>query len=131
MANRKRKGGRVTPKGTRPAGFHPGNAAMVHQMAEAQQRITEAREAAESVVVTGSAGGGAVAVTLTGVGEVTAVTIDPAVIDPAEAEMLGDLVLAAIRDAQRALEEAVGDPEAEILAEFDLERHGLAGLLGK
>lgn len=128
----KRKGGgRVTPKGTRPRGFQPGNAAMVHQMAEAQRRITEAREAAAEVVLEGSAGGGKVAISITGNGEIQGVRIDPAVVDPDDVALLEDLVTAALRDAQRALDEAVGDPEAEILAEFDLDRHGLSGLLGK
>lgn len=128
----KRKGGgRVTAKGTRPRRFQPGNAAMIHQMAEAQRRITEAREAAADTVVEGSAGGGKVAVTITGTGEIQGVRIDPAVVDPDDVSLLEDLVVAALRDAQRALDEALGDPEAEILSEFDLDRHGLSGLLGK
>lgn len=129
--SKRKSGGRVTPKGTRPKGFQPGNAAMIHQMGEAQRRITEAREAAADVVVVGSAGGGKVTVQITGEGNIEGVTIDPSVVDPDDVSMLEDLVTAALRDAQRALDEAIGDPEAEILAEFDLDRHGLSGLLGK
>lgn len=65
---------------------------MQQQMMEAQARV-----AAQSVE--GQAGGGVVRVTLTGGFEFTSVRIDPAAVDPADVEMLQDLVLAAIRDA--------------------------------
>ncbi len=68
--------------------------AMEKQLADAQQQTASAE-------VTGTAGGGSVTVTMTGAGEVTAVHIDPAVVDPDDVEMLEDLVLAALHDAAR------------------------------
>jgi nucleoid-associated protein EbfC len=65
---------------------------MQQQLVEAQQRV-----AAQSVE--GQAGGGVVRITMTGGFEFTDVTIDPTAVDPADVEMLQDLVLAAIRDA--------------------------------
>lgn len=63
-------------------------------------------------MVEGSAGGGAVRVTMTAAMVVHGVHIDPSVIDPAESELLSDLVLAALRDAidhaQQAQAEAMG-----------------------
>jgi hypothetical protein len=50
-------------------------------------------------VVKGSAGGGVVSVTMTGSGEVTAVTLAPEVVDPDDIEMLQDLIVAALHDA--------------------------------
>lgn len=63
-----------------------------------EQLITAQAEAAETVVE-GRAGGGQVVVTMSGEGEPLSVRIDPAAIDPADAELLEDLVLAAMRDA--------------------------------
>lgn len=67
-------------------------------LASAQEAMAAQVEAA-SRTVEGSAGGGVVRVTMTGGGEVTGITIAPAVVDPADVEMLQDLVLAALRDA--------------------------------
>jgi len=65
---------------------------MQTQMAQVQQELRE-------TTLEATAGGGAVRVVITGSGEVRAVEIDPGAIDPAEVEMLQDLVLAAVNDA--------------------------------
>lgn len=67
-----------------------------------QERLIAAQEELARAEVTGTAGGGLVRATVTGSGEVTGLEIDPAAIDPEDAEGLADLVLAAIRDANRA-----------------------------
>jgi nucleoid-associated protein EbfC len=67
-------------------------AMMQQQLMTAQEKLTEAR-------VEGTAAGGAVTATVAGTGELVALTIDPSVCDPAETEMLADLVLAAVHDA--------------------------------
>ncbi|QKW39993.1 YbaB/EbfC family nucleoid-associated protein [Actinomadura sp. NAK00032] len=73
-----------------------------------QQLFTAQRELAEAEVQ-GTAGGGLVTATVNGQGEVTGLAIDPKAIDaddPADtAETIADLVLAAIRDAGRAVQE--------------------------
>jgi nucleoid-associated protein EbfC len=66
--------------------------------ASAQEALTAQAEAANQVVE-GSAGGGVVTVTMTGQGEVTSVTLAPAVVDPDDIEMLQDLIIAALHDA--------------------------------
>lgn len=66
-------------------------------LSSAQDAMAAQAEAAETTVE-GTAGGGVVRVTMSGVGEVTAVHIDPSVVDPDEVEMLQDLIVAAIRD---------------------------------
>jgi nucleoid-associated protein EbfC len=73
-------------------------AAMQQRLAEAQQQIADAR-------LTGTSGGGLVTAVCSGSLEVGAVTIDPAVLADADAETLADLVLAAVRDAQRQAHE--------------------------
>jgi hypothetical protein len=59
--------------------------------------------------VTGSAGGGMVTVTADGRGRVRRIQIDPGAVREADIEMLEDLVLAAVADAQRRAEELYRD----------------------
>ncbi len=72
---------------------------MAQQMQQEMLRIQG--ELAEATV-DGSAGGGVVKATVTGKQEVVSVTIDPSAIDPEDAEMLQDLIVAAVNDALRA-----------------------------
>jgi DNA-binding YbaB/EbfC family protein len=94
-------------------------------MQQMQQNLLDAQESAASRVVEGRAGGGAVVVTVTGGLEFQDVTIDPDVIDPADVEMLEDLVLAALRDAMAQVNELNRDA----LGSLGL-GGGLEGLLG-
>ncbi len=68
------------------------------------QELMEAQAAAAEQLHTGRAGGGAVTVTVTGGFDFRSVSIDPSVVDPADASMLEDLVLAALRDATSSVE---------------------------
>ena len=72
---------------------------LLAQVQQMQQRLVDAQHVAGAQVVEGSAGGGVVTVKVTGSLDVLDVTIDPSVVDPADVEMLQDLVLAAMRDA--------------------------------
>jgi DNA-binding YbaB/EbfC family protein len=72
---------------------------MAQQMQQEMLRIQG--ELAEAHV-DGSAGGGVVKATVTGKQELVSVTIDPSAIDPEDAEMLQDLIVAAVNDALRA-----------------------------
>ncbi len=72
---------------------------MAQQMQQEMLRIQG--ELAEAQV-DGSAGGGVVTATVTGKQELVSVTIDPSAIDPEDAEMLQDLIVAAVNDALRA-----------------------------
>ena len=65
---------------------------MQTQMAQAQQELAE-------TTLEATAGGGAVRVVISGAGEIRALEIDPSAVDPAEVEMLQDLVLTAVNDA--------------------------------
>jgi DNA-binding YbaB/EbfC family protein len=75
---------------------------MAQQMQQEMLRIQG--ELAEATV-DGSAGGGVVTATVTGKQEVVSVTIDPSAIDPEDADMLQDLIVAAVNDALRASRE--------------------------
>ena len=52
---------------------------------------------------------------MTGAKEILSVQIDPSVVDPADVDMLQDLVLAALRDASRQVDEAVQKKTSALL----------------
>ena len=78
---------------------------LLKQAQEMQQQLVAAQDELARTEVTGSAGGGLVTVTMTGGGDVTALTIAPTAVDPDDLETLQDLVVAAVRDAKRAADE--------------------------
>jgi len=65
-----------------------------------QSKMTQLQESLESASLSATSGGGMVTVTVDGKGKVKQVQIDPACVDPQDVEMLEDLVLAAITEAQ-------------------------------
>lgn len=73
--------------------------ALLAQAQAMQEQLSTAQEELANKTVTGSAGGDLVVVTMTGAGEVTGVVIKPEACDPDDTETLGDLVVAACRDA--------------------------------
>jgi len=98
----------VFPAGDGPDASGLGGAdlsSLMAQAAQMQQQLMAAQEQLASTQVTGSAGGGLVRATVTGAGEVVGLEIDPSAIDPSDAEGLADLVLAAIKDGNRAAAE--------------------------
>ena len=74
---------------------------LMKQAQQMQQQLMAAQQELTTVEVEGSAGGGLVRATMTGGGELTALTIDKSAVDPDDVETLADLVVAAIRDGQR------------------------------
>ena len=75
-------------------------AKMMKSMQDIQGRMAEAQEALDRITVVGEAGTGLVKATATAKGELTALDIDPSIFDPNEKEVVEDLILAAIKDAQ-------------------------------
>jgi DNA-binding YbaB/EbfC family protein len=66
-----------------------------------QQDMARVQQELETMTVEGSAGGGVVKATVTGKQELVGLVIDPSAVDPADVEMLQDLVMAAVNDALR------------------------------
>ena len=83
------------------------------QQAQAMQGKVQAE--LEALKLEGSAGGGVVSIEMTGAKEILSVRIDPSVVDPADVDMLQDLVLAALRDASRQVDEAVQKKTSALL----------------
>ena len=75
------------------------NRDMMRQVQQMQSKLAKAQEEIESKTVEGSAGGGAVTVTITGGFQVQTVKIAPDVIEGGDVEMLEDLVVAALSEA--------------------------------
>ena len=75
-------------------------AGMMKKAQEMQARMAEVQESLNATMVTGESGAGLVKATATAKGELTALDIDPSIFDPSEKEMVEDLILAAIKDAQ-------------------------------
>lgn len=76
---------------------------------QVQGRLTQMQTELAERSVTGSAGGGMVKITADGRGQIRAIEIDPAAATGGDVEMLEDLVLAAVSDAQRKAEELYRD----------------------
>jgi DNA-binding YbaB/EbfC family protein len=70
-----------------------------------QQEMLRVQNELAATNVDGSAGGGVVKAVVTGKQELVSVTIDPSAVDPADVEMLQDLIVAAVNDALRAARE--------------------------
>ena len=86
-----------------------GGGSMQQQIAQAQamQRDMEAAQASiAEQETTATAGGGAVEVTVNGNKEITKLVIDRDVVDPDDVEMLQDLVMAAVNEVMRQIDEA-------------------------
>ena len=79
-------------------------AGLMKQASQMQSKMAEMQAKMEAAEIEGSAGAGMVHVTLSGRGDLKRVKLDPKLLDPAEAEMVEDLLIAAHADARRKLE---------------------------
>ncbi len=87
----------------------PGNMNnMLKQAQRMQRQLEEQKAALEEQEFTGTAGGGAVSITMTGKSLVTKVSIDKDACDPEDVETLEELVMLAFNDASAKLTEANG-----------------------
>lgn len=82
-------------------GGQPNMQQIMQQAQKMQQELLNAQQELADAEVTGSAGGGLVTATVTGGGELKSIHIDPRAVDPEDTETLADMVVAAVRDANR------------------------------
>ena len=75
-------------------------AKMMKTAQEMQGKMAEMQEAMARTVVMGESGAGLVKARVTAKGEVTGLDIDPSILVPSEKEVIEDLIIAAIKDAQ-------------------------------
>lgn len=106
--------------------------ALLQQAQQMQEQLQDAQARLAEATVEGTVAGGAVTVTLSGSGELTGVTITPAALDSTDPDALadlGDLVVAAFRDA-RTKADALAEQTLGPLAGGMPDLGGLPGLGG-
>ena len=78
---------------------------LMKEAQKAQERVAEVQKRLSNLTTEGSSGGGLVIVKATGDGNITGKNIDPSAVDTNDLELLEDLLVAAISDAQRKSKE--------------------------
>ncbi len=100
--------GRGMKAGKKPSAGGGGGKGMKQQMAQIQAmqaRMEKAQEEIEAKEIETTAGGGAVTVKVNGKKELVAVNLKPEVVDPDDIEMLQDLIIVAVNEAMRQVDE--------------------------
>jgi len=87
---------------------------LMKQAQQLQSRFQEAQERVNQIEAEGQSGGGMVRVTINGKGLAKSVRIDPSLIDPKDAGMLEDLVVAAINDARTKVDARMADEMSKV-----------------
>jgi hypothetical protein len=85
----------------------PGGMNMQQMMKQAQQMQEKMQREMEALVVDATAGGGVVTVRMSGTKEVASIKIDPEALKEGDVEMLQDLIVAAVNEAGRKVDEAM------------------------
>ncbi len=93
---------------------------MMKQAQEMQNKLAQMQQKMEAEEVEGQSGGGMVNVRINGKGTMLAINIDPKLIDPAEKEMLEDLIVAAFNDAKTKSESNFSDAMGGLTAGMQL-----------
>lgn len=96
---------------------------MMQQAQQMQGKLQEVQEGLGRLTVTGSAGGGLVTVEADGRGAVKRVSIDPKVVNPADVEMLEDLIVVAVQESQKKAKDAADEEMKKVAGGL-----GLGGL---
>jgi nucleoid-associated protein EbfC len=116
----------MTRRPTGPGGLDLN--AMMKQVQQMQAQMAEAQEKLKDEVVEASAGGGMVKVKMSGDLRLLEVAIAPEAIDPTDAELLQDMVLAAVNEATRAAQELATNKLGGIAGGGGLGGLGLPGM---
>ncbi|MCB1169632.1 MAG: YbaB/EbfC family nucleoid-associated protein [Leptospiraceae bacterium] len=92
-----------------------------------KSKMEEAKKRIERISVTGEAGAGMVSAKMDGSGKVTSINVDQRLLDPKEKDLMEELVVSAINDAQMKMKEAVSH---EIRSATGMDLPGLGGMFG-
>lgn len=93
---------------------------LMKQASQMQAKMQEMQARMEAMEVEGTSGAGLVTVTLTGKGDLKRLKVDPKLADPAEMEMLEDLIVAAHAEARRRIEETMAEEMAKVTGGMQL-----------
>jgi DNA-binding YbaB/EbfC family protein len=95
-------------------------AKIMKQAQEMQSRMSDVQDRLDAIEVTGEAGAGLVKATATAKGQLRALSIDPSLFVPEEREVVEDLIVAAVQDAQARAVEAAQAEMAKVTEGLDL-----------
>ena len=95
-------------------------AGLMKQAGQMQAKMQEMQAKMELLELEGSAGAGMVVVRMNGKGELRGIKIDPKLIDPAEGEMIEDLIVAAHADAKKKIEAATAEEMQKVTGGMQL-----------
>ncbi|MCQ2487488.1 MAG: YbaB/EbfC family nucleoid-associated protein [Clostridia bacterium] len=109
------------------SGMGVNQAGMMKQIQKMQDEMEAKQAEIQATEFTASAGGGAVEVAVSGAHEVKKIQIQPDVVDPEDVEMLEDLLIASLNEANRKATEAM--EKAMDSATGGMNIPGLGGLL--
>jgi hypothetical protein len=102
-----------------PMAAAPNFGGMMKQIQKMQEKMAEVQQQLEAMTVTAEAGGGMVRVTANGKQRLVKIAVDKEVVNPADIEMLEDLVLAAtnkaLEDSQKLAQEEVARATSGLL----------------
>lgn len=93
---------------------------LMKQASQMQSKMTEMQEKLAAITIEGVSGAGMVTVTLGGKGDMKSIKIDSKLADPAEMEMLQDLIVAAYSDARRRLDETTQEEMQKVTGGINL-----------
>ena len=93
---------------------------MMKQAKELQEKMQALQEEVAAMEVEGSAGGGLVSVVMTGKSEMKRLKIDPSLLKPEEAEIVEDLIVAAVNEARAKAEQVLADKMREMTGGLQL-----------
>lgn len=98
-----------------------GDMARMMKAAKDMQSRMEAMQAdLDNLTVTGESGAGLVKATATAKGELTGLEIDPSIFSAEDKEVVEDLILAAIKDAQKRAQDAAQEQMRKVTADLGL-----------
>lgn len=89
-------------------------AKMMKAAQEMQGRMADLQDTLARITVEGQSGAGLVRASATGKGDLTALSIDPSIFNPADREMVEDLILAAIKDVHARAADAAAQEMAKL-----------------
>lgn len=95
---------------------------------QVQARLADVQARLEKELFTANSGGGLIEVAVDGKGTIRSLEIDPSAVDPSDTEMLEDLVIAAVSQAQRKARESLEREMKQVAGGMPMP--GLGSLLG-
>jgi hypothetical protein len=93
---------------------------LLQQAQDMQGQLKKIQAELELMTVTGSAGGGMVTAEVNGQGVLKRVKLDPSVVNPADTEMLEDLIQVAVGEAQRKAQDKAQEQTSQLTSGMNL-----------